>query len=91
MRAAGLEAPSRAAVRSLHRRLARGRFSEAIEIGDLAIGGDELRRAGIPAGPIYAKILSALLELVLESPGQNTTESLMARVPGIVAKLEKGG
>jgi tRNA nucleotidyltransferase (CCA-adding enzyme) len=91
MRAAGLLAPSSAAVRSLHRALARGRFSAAIEIGDLAIGGDELRRAGIPAGPIYAKILSALLELVLESPGQNTTESLLAQVPGIVAKLEKGG
>ena len=68
--------------------MARGRFSEAVEIGDLAIGGDELRSAGIPAGPIYAKILNALLERVLEAPARNTPEALLAELPGVVAALQ---
>ncbi|MEP6733087.1 MAG: CCA tRNA nucleotidyltransferase [bacterium] len=87
MRGAGVEAPAASAVRSLHRRMSRSRFSEAVEIGDLAIGGDELRSAGIPAGPIYAKILHALLEQVLESPARNTPEALLAEVPKVVAAL----
>ena len=79
-----------AAVRSLHKRLARARFSAAIEIGDLAIGGDELRAAGIPAGPIYAKILHALLERVLEAPARNTPEALLADLPRVIAAIEAG-
>jgi hypothetical protein len=89
MRDAGRAAPPAATVRSLHKRMARGRFSDALEVGDLAIGGDELRKAGIPAGPIYAKILHALLERVLESPATNTSELLLAELPGIVAALGK--
>jgi len=87
MRRAGLFAPSEAAVRSLHRRMRRSLFRDPIEVADLAIGGDELRSAGIPAGPIYAKILRALLELVLEDPARNTPERLLAEVPRIVASL----
>jgi len=89
-RAAGKSAPAAAAVRSLHKRLARARFSAAIEIGDLAIGGDELRAAGIPAGPIYAKILHALLERVLEAPARNTPEALLAELPRVIAAIEAG-
>jgi tRNA nucleotidyltransferase (CCA-adding enzyme) len=89
-RDAGMSAPTYAAVRSLHRRWARACFSEAIEIGDLAIGGDELRAAGIPAGPIYAKILNALLELVLENPARNTPETLIGELPGVVATIKEG-
>ncbi|MEO7458211.1 MAG: CCA tRNA nucleotidyltransferase [Gemmatimonadaceae bacterium] len=85
LRSSGSAAPSAAAVRALYRRLSRGRLVEAIELGDLAVGGDELRAAGIPPGPLYAKILHALLELVLESPARNTPEELMAAVRGIVA------
>ncbi len=90
MRVAGQAAPTRTAVRSLHKRLARGRFSDAVEIGDLAIGGDELRRAGIPAGPIYAKILNALLERVLVSPARNTPEALLQELPLVVAEIGNG-
>jgi tRNA nucleotidyltransferase (CCA-adding enzyme) len=89
MRDAGLPAPSSAAVRSLHRRIVRGRFSDAVEIGDLAIGGDDLRRAGIPAGPIYAKILDVLLEKVIENPARNTPEALRAELPQVVAALQE--
>lgn len=87
MRDAGQAAPPAAEVRALHRRFVIGRF-DAIEVADLAIGGDDLRRAGVPAGPIYAKILHALLELVLETPARNTPESLLAELPRTVASLE---
>jgi tRNA nucleotidyltransferase (CCA-adding enzyme) len=91
MRTAGLLAPSEAAVRSLHRRMRRSMFRDPIEVADLAIGGDELRSAGILAGPIYAKILRALLERVLEDPARNTPDALLAEVPRIVASLGDGG
>jgi tRNA nucleotidyltransferase (CCA-adding enzyme) len=85
MRTAGQTAPAAAAVRALHRRLRRSMYRDAIQIADLRIGGDELRRLGIPAGPIYAKILQALLERVLEDPARNTPEALLAEVPRIAA------
>ena len=87
-RDAGMPAPSAAAVRSLHKALRRARFSAAVELGDLAISGDDLRAAGIPPGPIYAKILNALLERVLEVPARNTPEGLLNELPRIVAAIE---
>lgn len=84
-RAAARPAPSEAAVRALHRRLRRSLYIDPIEIADLRIGGDDLRRLGIPAGPIYAKILGALLERVLEEPARNTPEALLAEVPRLAA------
>jgi hypothetical protein len=69
--------------------MARGLF-DPLEVSDLAIGGDDLRRAGIPAGPIYAKILNALLERVLESPARNTPEALLADVRGLAAAFGGG-
>ena len=80
-RLAGDTAPSDAAVRSLHRRMRGSLYRDPIEVADLAIGGDDLRRAGIPAGPIYAKILHALLDLVLADPARNTPGALLADVP----------
>jgi tRNA nucleotidyltransferase (CCA-adding enzyme) len=77
--------PSDAAVRSLHRRMRRSLYRDPIEVADLQVGGDDLRRAGIPAGPIYAKILHGLLELVLADPARNTPEALLAEVPRLVA------
>ena len=90
MRTAGLFAPSEAAVRSLHRRMRESMFRDPIELADLRISGDELRSAGIPAGPIYAKILRALLEQVLEDPARNAPDALLAEVPAIVASLGAG-
>ena len=85
--AAHKSAPAALAVRSLHRRMVRGLFTAALDVGDLTVGGDDLHRAGIPPGPIYAKILHALLERVLEDPARNTPEALLAEVPRIVASL----
>ena len=91
MTAAGLDAPAESAVRTLHRRMRATLFRDPIELADLRVTGDDLRRAGIPAGPIYAKILHALLERVLEDPARNTPDALLAEVPGIVAALGAGG
>jgi tRNA nucleotidyltransferase (CCA-adding enzyme) len=85
MHDAGRAAPSDAAVRALHRRMRRSLYRDPIELADLRVDGEDLRRLGIPAGPIYAKILHALLERVLEDPARNTPEALLAEVPRIAA------
>ena len=91
-RVAGRVAPTAAAVRALHRRMRRSMYRDALHVADLRVGGDELRRLGIPAGPIYAKILQALLERVLEDPARNTPEALLAEVPKLVAAFgERAG
>ncbi len=87
-RAGGLPAPPASAVRGLYRRLQQSRFGDPIEVADLAIGGDELRAAGIAPGPIYAKILHSLLETVLERPARNTPQALLAELPDVLAALQ---
>lgn len=86
-RNAGTTAPTAAAVRSLHRRMRHSLYRDPIDLADLRVSGDDLRRAGIPTGPIYAKILHALLERVLEDPARNTPEALLAEVPALAASL----
>jgi hypothetical protein len=51
---------------------------EALSLKDLAIGGAELAGIGIPKGPAMGRILSELLEAVLDDPEQNTEERLLA-------------
>lgn len=89
-REAGERVPSGASIRALHRRMRQGALRDPLQVADLRIGGDDLRRLGIPAGPIYAKILQALLELVLEDPARNTPETLLAEVPRIAAAAPGG-
>jgi tRNA nucleotidyltransferase (CCA-adding enzyme) len=76
-RAAGRSAPAPSAVRSLYRRMLRSAFRDPVELHDLAIDGDDLRRAGVPPGPRLGKILQTLLELVLEDPARNRTDWLL--------------
>lgn len=57
------------------RKLAQGH--PPLEVADLAIGGAELRAAGIPAGPLYGEILRDLLERVTDEPELNTPERLI--------------
>jgi tRNA nucleotidyltransferase (CCA-adding enzyme) len=87
----GLVAPDARAVRSLHRRMRDSLYRDPIELADLRVTGDDLRRVGIPAGPIYAKILHALLERVLENPADNTPEALLAEVPRLAASMSGTG
>ncbi|HEY8174460.1 MAG TPA: CCA tRNA nucleotidyltransferase [Gemmatimonadaceae bacterium] len=70
-------APAAQAVRSLYRRCLRAALSEPVDLRDLAIDGDDLRQAGITPGPELGKILSRLLEVVIEDPRLNVREKLL--------------
>jgi tRNA nucleotidyltransferase (CCA-adding enzyme) len=76
-RSGGSVAPPERAPRVAYRRMLRIAFRDPIDLGSLAVDGDDLRRAGIPAGPGLGKILQALLAAVLERPDRNTTDWLL--------------
>lgn len=65
-------------LRALHRRLVRVAFRDAIEVADLAIDGDDLRSAGIAAGPALGRMLQSLVAAVIEDPANNTHDRLLA-------------
>jgi tRNA nucleotidyltransferase (CCA-adding enzyme) len=65
-------------VRRLHKRLLRTAFSDAIEVADLVVDGDDLRRAGLAAGPQLGQCLQRLLEVVIEDPASNDRDTLIA-------------
>lgn len=50
---------------------------EATTRGQLAVTGADLMALGIPAGPELGRLLSRLLEAVLEDPSQNTRDRLL--------------
>ena len=87
---AGAPAPEPGAVRSAYRRAIRAAYRDPVELGDLAVDGDDLRAAGIPAGPLLGKILHALLERVVEDPSLNTREQLLALARGLPAQWGGG-
>ncbi len=68
---------SPAVVRRLHRRMVTIAFREPIELADLTVDGDDLRRAGIASGPELGRILHALLQRVIDEPAANTREALL--------------
>jgi tRNA nucleotidyltransferase (CCA-adding enzyme) len=76
-RSSGQVAPDPAAVRSLYRRMLRSAFRDPLDVGSLAIDGDDLRAAGVPPGPALGKILTALVDQVIEDPARNTRDWLL--------------
>jgi tRNA nucleotidyltransferase (CCA-adding enzyme) len=52
-------------------------FRDPIEIADLAVDGDDLRAAGIPAGPVLGAVLDTLLDAVLTDPTRNSVTTLL--------------
>ncbi len=76
--AGGEPVPTARAVHSLYRRCLRAAMREPVDLRDLAVDGDDLRQVGIAPGPGLGKILSSLLQLVLDDPGNNTRERLLA-------------
>jgi tRNA nucleotidyltransferase (CCA-adding enzyme) len=70
-------APAPRAIRSLHRRLLESAFRDPIDLGSLAVDGDDLRRAGIPPGPVLGRILNGLLAAVIDDPSRNATDWLL--------------
>ncbi len=51
---------------------------QALSLKDLAINGDDLVGSGILRGPLLGRILKELFETVLDDPGLNTRENLLA-------------
>ncbi len=76
-RAAGRPAPSPRAACRLYRRMLMISLRDPIDLGGLAVDGDDLRRAGIPAGPGLGKILQSLLDAVIDDPASNTPDWLL--------------
>ena len=71
-------APSVRAVRQLYRAALHSAWNDPVELADLAVDGDDLRGAGIPAGPQMGLALDALLAWVLDDPARNTRDALVA-------------
>jgi tRNA nucleotidyltransferase (CCA-adding enzyme) len=86
-RAAGAAAPPARAVRSLYRRAVRIAYRDPVELSDLAVNGEDLRDAGVRAGPLLGKILELLLEDVIEDPSRNTRVWLMQRALELYGNL----
>lgn len=76
-RLAGGSAPTARAVHGLYRRSLRAALTEPVDLRDLAVDGDDLRQAGIAPGPELGRILSALLDLVLDDPRLNARDRLL--------------
>ena len=76
-RASGHAAPSGAQVQRLARRVVRMAFADPVALGDLAVDGDDLRRAGVRPGPLLGRILHQLLDRVLDDPTINTQTQLL--------------
>jgi len=73
----GRDAPTAAEIRRLHRRMRISARRDPIDIGALAVDGDDLRRAGIPAGRSLGMILRALLDIVIADPTKNSADFLL--------------
>ncbi len=56
----------------------------ALRVQDLAIGGHELMALGLPEGPGIGRILRALLEKVLDDPGFNSRDRLLAEARDMI-------
>jgi poly(A) polymerase/tRNA nucleotidyltransferase (CCA-adding enzyme) len=89
LRARAADDPRLEDANRLWKRIRRELGREApLEIGDLAIGGGELRALGIPPGPLYGEILRDLLERVTDDPSLNDRETLMGMVAGRISDPE---
>jgi tRNA nucleotidyltransferase (CCA-adding enzyme) len=75
-RARGRREPPRELLDLLRRVRSLLRRRPPLAIVDLAVGGDDLRRLGIPPGPLYGEILRDLLERVTDDPELNQPERL---------------
>ena len=75
--APGAAAPGAAAVASLYRRGVRSAYRDPVEVADLAIDGDDLMRAGIPAGATVGRVLHGLLDAVIDDPAVNEPARLL--------------
>jgi tRNA nucleotidyltransferase (CCA-adding enzyme) len=86
-REAGFAAPPPERVHSAYRRCLRAAFRDPVELHDLAIDGDDLRRSGIPPSPELGRILFELLEWVIEDPRRNVPADLIRHATELFAAV----
>jgi tRNA nucleotidyltransferase (CCA-adding enzyme) len=63
----------------------------ALEVRDLAIGGEDLMALGLSPGPLFGEVLAAALERVIEDPSLNTRERLLLLVRDELLPARTGG
>lgn len=78
-RDAGMEAPTVSRVTSVYRRSVKVAWRDPIEVGDLAVNGRDLEKAGI-TGPAVGQALRMLLETVINDPASNSRDLLLTMV-----------
>ena len=76
-REAGKPYPDALSAARMYRRMLKVAFRDPIELRDLAVDGDDLKKAGIAGGRDLGRILKALLGSVLEDPSLNRTDWLL--------------
>jgi tRNA nucleotidyltransferase (CCA-adding enzyme) len=76
-RGSGIPAPAPSRIGAVYRRGVRIAYRDPIDIADLAVDGDDLRSAGVPAGPAIGKALAQLLARVIEDPSLNQRDALL--------------
>lgn len=64
----------------LYRRALRIAWRDPLSVTDLAVDGEDLIKAGVPAGKGMGKVLASLLAWVIEDPSRNTRERLLEEV-----------
>jgi tRNA nucleotidyltransferase (CCA-adding enzyme) len=84
-RARGEPAPSAVALCRVYRQGRLIALRDPIELADLAVDGDDLRRERIANGPALGRVLHGLLAAVIEDPSRNTVEQLLALARAMVA------
>jgi tRNA nucleotidyltransferase (CCA-adding enzyme) len=82
--------PATGAFNCLYRRVVRSAFRDPVELGDLAVDGDDLRRIGVVEGPETGWVLHRLLEAVLEDPQRNTIEELQRLATELLNRYRNG-
>jgi tRNA nucleotidyltransferase (CCA-adding enzyme) len=86
-RAAGLSAPTEARVFTFAESLDLTSQSSALELKELAVTGSDLVAAGVKAGPALGRTLERLLAEVIDEPGLNSRDLLLARAPDVAATV----
>jgi putative nucleotidyltransferase with HDIG domain len=77
--ASGARAPAGGGLAELERRAARALAADPISPRQLAVDGSDLvRELGLRPGPVVGRLLGELMEAVIEDPGLNRRETLLA-------------